>query len=108
MRSRSRRARTSTFGRARTTDGQAALDFSFQVDHNSPRRIGIDPKNNEFVVFDRTGNRVADKKVVGGVYHGHVRSWEELDKDMQKLLLDHGLVDRRGKMTVDPKKWVDE
>jgi hypothetical protein len=87
------------------TDGQAALDFSFQVSSNSPRRIGIDAKNNEFVVFDRTGNKVVNKEVVGGVFHGHVRSWDELEGPMKKLLEDRGLV-KNGKVTVDPARWV--
>lgn len=86
-------------------DGQAALDFSFQVSNNSPRRIGIDAKNNEFVIFDRTGNKVVNKEVAGGVFHGHVRTWEELEAPMKKLLEDRGLV-KNGKITVDPARWT--
>lgn len=67
-------------------DGQAALDFSFQISNTSPRRIGIDVKNNQFVVFDRTGNKVANKEAVGGIFHGHVRSWDELEGPMKKAL----------------------
>ncbi len=74
---------------------------------NSPRRIGIDVKNDEFVVFDRTGNKVVDKGVAGGVFHGHVRSWDELDGAMQKVLEARGLV-KNGKITVDPARWVHE
>jgi hypothetical protein len=87
------------------TDGQAALDFSFQVSGNSPRRIGIDVKHNEFVVFDRTGNKVANKEVAGGIFHGHVRSWEELEAPMKKLLEERGLV-KNGKISVDSARWV--
>jgi hypothetical protein len=63
-------------------------------------------KNNEFVVFDRTGNRVVNKDVAGGVFHGHVRTWDELEAPMKKLLVDRGLV-KNGKITVDPARWVD-
>lgn len=86
-------------------DGAAALDFSFQVSNNSPRRIGIDVKNNEFVVFDRTGNKVVNKEVAGGVFHGHVRFWDELEAPMKKLLVDRGLV-KNGKITVDSDRWT--
>jgi hypothetical protein len=88
------------------TDGQAALDFSFQLSTNSPRRIGIDVKNNEFVVFDRTGNKVANKEVAGGMFHGHVRSWDELEPAMRKVLEDRGLI-KKGKISVDPARWLD-
>lgn len=87
------------------TDGQAALDFSFQASSNSPRRIGIDVRHNEFVVFDRTGNKVVNKEVAGGIFHGHVRSWEELDAPMKRLLEERGLV-KNGKISVDPARWV--
>jgi hypothetical protein len=87
------------------TDGQTALDFSFQVTNNSPRRIGIDVKNFEFVVFDRTGNKVIEKEVAGGTFHGHVRSWDELEGPMKKALEERGLV-KNGKITVDPARWM--
>jgi len=87
------------------SDGQAALDFSFQVSNNSPRRIGLDVVNNEFVIFDRTGNKVVNKEVAGGVFHGHVRSWDELESPMKKLLEDRGLV-KNGKIAVDPARWI--
>jgi hypothetical protein len=86
-------------------DGQSALDFSFQISNNSPRRIGIDVKNNEFVVLDRTGHRITNKEVTGGVFHGHVRMWDELDRPMQKLLEERGFV-KNGRISVDPARWV--
>ncbi|MGH9886639.1 MAG: hypothetical protein ACREBE_13985, partial [bacterium] len=88
-------------------DGQAALDFSFQLSGNSPRRIGIDVQNKEFVVFDRTGNKVVNKQVVGGVFHGHVRTWDELEAPMRKALEERGLV-KNGKIVVDPARWMPE
>lgn len=45
------------------------------------------------------------KEVAGGIFHGHVRSWEELDAPMKKLLEDRGLV-KNGKISVDPARWV--
>jgi filamentous hemagglutinin len=68
-------------------NGQDALDLSVQVKSTSPRRIGIDYKTGDFVVFDRTRP---------GVYHGHVRPWSELHQDQQRALIDAGMVDRRG------------
>jgi hypothetical protein len=44
------------------------------------------------VIFDGTGNKVANKEVVGGVFHGHVRTWDELDPAMRKLLEERGVV----------------
>lgn len=59
-------------------NGQDALDNSVQVKPTSERRIGIDPKTNEFVVFDHTG---------GDDYHGHVRAWNKLHQDMKNVLI---------------------
>jgi hypothetical protein len=68
-------------------NAQAALDSSVQVKITSPRRVGVDMENQEFVVFDRTRENV---------YHGHVRSWSDLHPDMQRALQRAGMVDRRG------------
>ncbi|WP_162799153.1 hypothetical protein [Nocardioides sp. 616] len=72
---------------AAPTNGQSALNFSTQVKATSPRRIGVDPDANEFVIFDQT---------VEGVFHGHARSWSELTGGMQSVLRKAGMVDRRG------------
>lgn len=69
-------------------NGQDALDVSVQVKSTSPRRVGIDHETGEFVVFDKTRDNV---------YHGHVRSWDELHPDMQRALQEAGMVNRRGK-----------
>jgi hypothetical protein len=91
---------------AAPTSGQAALDTSFQVSPNSPRRVGIDASSNEIVVFDRTGNLVEQGKVVGGQYHGHVRTWDELTSEMQNVLKRNGVsVVGDGRLQLDPKKW---
>jgi|GEM_PF-5703778 len=70
----------------RPTNGQEALDNSYPLSETTPRRIGI--SNKEFVVLDRTQE---------GLYHGHVRSWEELTSDMQKALKKAGIVTDKGK-----------
>ena len=70
-------------------DGQAALDNSVQVKGTSPRRVGVDPDTNEIVVLDEThpGQQV---------YHGHVRTWDELTPQMKNALKRAGLVDGKG------------
>ena len=68
-------------------NGQEALENSVQVKPTSPRRIGVDPATEEFVVFDRTG---------GDVYHGHVRPWDKLHQDMKNALIKTKKVDNKG------------
>ena len=79
--------------------------FAMSGSATTRRRIGIDLDHNEFVVFDRTGDKVAGKRAVGGVYHGHVRTWDELTSPMKGTLIEHGVVDRRGRIKVDPSRW---
>ncbi|WP_345891521.1 S-type pyocin domain-containing protein [Pseudomonas chlororaphis] len=69
------------------THGQEALENSVQVKPTSPRKIGVDPETNEFVVFDRTQ---------GDVYHGHVRQWDKLHQDMKNALIKAKKVDIKG------------
>ncbi|WP_460320156.1 polymorphic toxin-type HINT domain-containing protein [Paenibacillus sp. YSY-4.3] len=66
-------------------DGQTALNNSLSIGPNTDRRIGI--SKGEFVVLDKTSD---------GLYHGHVRSWSELDQKMQSILRKAGLVDKKG------------
>jgi len=70
------------------TNGQAALDLSVQVKTTSPRRVAFEPSSGEFVVLDQT---------TPGVFHGHSRPWAELHTDMQNVLVDQGVVNRRGR-----------
>jgi hypothetical protein len=70
------------------TNGQSTLDSSVQVRSTSPRRVGVDPSTGEFVVFDQT---------VRGVFHGHVRNWDGLTRQMRNALVKSGQVNRRGK-----------
>ncbi len=91
---------------AEPRNGQRALDNSIPL--NNRRRIGVDVANDQIVVLDRTGNLVRDKRVVGGIYHGHVRSWGQLSKDMRAVLTTYGIkVSNKGKITL-PEGWLDE
>ncbi|TNJ53558.1 hypothetical protein FE784_40400 [Paenibacillus hemerocallicola] len=63
-------------------DGQTVLDNSLSIGPNTDRRIGI--SDGEFVVLDKTSD---------GIYHGHVRSWSELNPTMQSILRKAGLAD---------------
>ena len=59
-----------------------------QVKATSSRRVAYDVEAREFGVFDET---------VEGVFHGHVRAWDELTQDMRNVLVRAGVVNRRGK-----------
>ena len=73
-------------------DGQAALDISTEIGSNTTRRVGIDYDTGQFVVFDETRK---------GVFHGHIRSWDELRQEMKNALVKSGQVTRRGKIRTD-------
>jgi hypothetical protein len=71
-------------------DGQAALDKSIQIKDTSPRRIGI--SEGEFVILDRTSE---------GIFHGHVRTWEEIisDPDFDSIInkmQKAGIINKKG------------
>lgn len=77
-------------GKARgPVNGQDALDNSVQASENSTRRVGIDPNNGEFVVFDQT---------TPGTFHGHVRTWRELSQAHQSALRRQLGVGRKGQL----------
>jgi hypothetical protein len=71
--------------------GQAALDSSVQVKETSPRRVGVDYDAGELVVFDET--HPGD-----GVFHGHIRSWDELTDQQRNAFSGAGLTDKRGRI----------
>lgn len=69
-------------------DAIEALKNSVKVSENSDRRIGVDVKNEEFIVFDKTRS-----KSDGGIeYHGHVRNWNDLHPDQQRALHRAGII----------------
>ncbi|OPC76479.1 hypothetical protein B4N89_46455 [Embleya scabrispora] len=88
---------------AEPKNGQAALDNSVQVKPTSTRRVGVDKENGQIVVIDLTIERRCDCGAAQGgtnsVYHGHVRTWDSLNDDMQSALKRAGLVDKRGRLT---------
>jgi hypothetical protein len=71
--------------------GQAALDSSVQVKETSPRRVGVDYDSGQLVVFDETHPGE-------GIFHGHVRSWDELTDQQRNAFSSGGLTDRRGRI----------
>jgi hypothetical protein len=79
--------------------GQDALDNSVKIKDTSPRRVGIDYETGEFAVFDETHSpgQLSPQQTTG-VYHGHVRTWEELDQQMKNALIRSGMVNRGGKI----------
>ncbi|MDB5971728.1 MAG: Large exoprotein involved in heme utilization or adhesion [Hydrocarboniphaga sp.] len=71
-------------------NGQDALDNSVVVKPTSPRRVGIDYETGDFVVLDRT---------INNTYHGHVRDFQQLHPDMQRALINAGMVNKHGSIT---------
>ncbi|MGE6955068.1 polymorphic toxin-type HINT domain-containing protein [Staphylococcus capitis] len=87
---------------AEPTNGQGALENSIEWTPEgpgqAPRRIGV--SDGEIVVLDRTRQAPCGCSVDGGVndiWHGHVRSWDELSPGMQSAVRKAGLVDRKGR-----------
>lgn len=70
-------------------NGQAALDNLVSIKDTTTRRIGI--SDGEIVVFDETTK---------GVFHGHVRSWNELTDVMKNALRKADMVNKKGKIIV--------
>lgn len=65
------------------------LQESYKLTNNTTRRIAVDKRNGEFAIFDEH---------TSGHYHGHSRTWAELDQPMRNILLKLGLVNRKGKI----------
>ncbi|EUJ23391.1 hypothetical protein PGRAN_08519 [Listeria grandensis FSL F6-0971] len=73
------------------TEGQQALDNSVSVSEGTTtRRIGV--SKGEIVVLDETTK---------GVFHGHVRSIDELTPKMRSALQKAGLINKKGKIIND-------
>ncbi|MEI4803841.1 hypothetical protein WAZ07_21930 [Bacillus sp. FJAT-51639] len=69
-------------------DGQNALDNSIPISPGTTtRRVSV--SNGEIVILDET---------TPGVFHGHVRSWDELNPAMRSALQKAGLVNKKGKI----------
>ena len=63
------------------------MDNSVSIGPNTTRRVGI--SDGEIVVFDET---------TSGVFHGHVRSWNELSEIMKSVLGKAGMVNKKGRI----------
>jgi filamentous hemagglutinin len=70
-------------------DPNTSLQNSVRISENSTRRISVDSINNEFVVFDETQP---------GLWHGHTRTWTELNQQMKNALIKAGRVTIKGKI----------
>ena len=76
------------------TNGQEVLNNSVPIGNNTSRRVGVDKKTGEYVVFDKHAD---------GTYHAHTRPWSgskgtALTTEMQNALIKAGLTNRKGKM----------
>ena len=71
------------------TNPQQMLDVSIKIKDTSDRRIAVDKSTGEFVIFDKT---------IDNVYHGHVRTWDELTQEMKNVLINNGLSNKKGKI----------
>ena len=69
---------------------QEALENSFIIKDSSTRRIGVDKSTGEIVIFDETYPS-------SGIYHGHVRKWNDLNQEMKNKLITEGLFKSNGK-----------
>ena len=71
------------------TNPQKGLDNSIEMPGNTTRRVGVDKEANEYLVFDEH---------LPGKFHGHTRTWNELNQKMQAVLRKAGLVSKKGKI----------
>ncbi|WP_161622354.1 polymorphic toxin-type HINT domain-containing protein [Vibrio azureus] len=71
------------------TNPQQALDNSIELPGKTTRRVSVDKQTGEFSVFDEH---------TPGKFHGHSRTWKELDQTMQATLRKAGLVNKKGKI----------
>jgi len=69
--------------------GQEALDLSIPIKPTTTARVGIDYEKSEFVVF---------MEHRPGKFHGHVRSWSELNAEMKAALIKTKMTTDRGKI----------
>jgi RHS repeat-associated protein len=76
------------------TNGQVALNNSVQVKETSPRRVGMDVENKEFVVLDKTETYPNGDEE----FHGHVRCWCDLHNEQQSAFKKAGMVTGKGKI----------
>lgn len=76
-------------------DGQRALDNSFEIGDDGKRRVSIDIDGN-FAIFDRTSKGAC--LYSKDVFHGHIRTWEELTDEMRQIFRKNNLASKKGKI----------
>jgi RHS repeat-associated protein len=74
-------------------DPEGSLQRSVPLGPNTTRRVSADPANKEFSIFDETHPGT-------GIYHGHARSWDQLNQQQKNALIRGGLADRKGRILV--------
>lgn len=81
-------------------NGQDALNNSALVSatENKQRRVGIDYKERNFVVFDGSATLDNSGAAKEWAFHGHLRQWSDLERSWQTALQEAGLVDKRGRI----------
>lgn len=70
-------------------NGQEALDTSITFSGNSRNRVGVDYAEGQFVVFMEHD---------AGEFHGHVRTWEELNNAQRAALRKAGMATGKGEI----------
>ncbi|MEV8638340.1 RHS repeat-associated core domain-containing protein [Streptosporangium sp. NPDC051023] len=70
------------------TSPQYALEMSIGV--TTQNRVAYDPSTGQFVSFNPS-------KQGGDLWHGHVRTWKDLDQKQQNALYQAGITNRKGK-----------
>ena len=77
-------------------NGQKALDNSHSIGPDTERRVGV--ADGEIVILDKTTDEI---------FHGHVRTWDELlqegskSQKIRNTLLKNGLVNQKGKILIN-------
>ncbi|MFG2528313.1 putative T7SS-secreted protein [Streptomyces sp. NPDC048516] len=72
-------------------DPEGTLQQSIPFNPNTTRRVAANHETGEFALFDETHNGT-------GIYHGHMRTWDELSPAQQSALRKAGLVNKKGKI----------
>ncbi len=63
-----------------------------KISETSSRRVGVDRENEEIVEL---------MEHLPGIFHGFVVEWDELERSVQRRLVDLGLVTSRGRILTE-------
>jgi len=78
-------------------NGQWSLDCSRKASDSATSRYRIGFNGSEFAVFSYTGKSVRNGIPVD-IWHGHVRSWNQLEHEMRNVAYEQGWATLRGKI----------